>query len=79
MSCPTLGQIKPKALHATPVLADVVHARRLRVLGGGEQHALVARGFFLFADAAGLGLVGGVDGVAGGFVGGGEVVDLEGV
>lgn len=71
-------QIKPKSLHTALVLADQVPARGLRVFGSGEQHALVARGFFLFADAAGLGFVGGVD-CAGRFIGGGEVVDLEGV
>lgn len=73
-----LRQIKPETLHTTPVLADQVPTRGLGVLGGGEQHALVARGFFLFADAAGLGLCC-VGGGVGGLVGGGEVVDLEGV
>ena len=78
ISLQSLRQIKPETLHTTPVLADQVAARGLGVFGGGEQHALVARGFFLFADAAGLGLRG-VGGGVGGFVGGGEVVDLEGV
>ena len=78
ISLQSLRQIKPETLHTTPVLADQVAARGLGVFGGGEQHALVARGLFLFADAAGLGLRC-VGGGVGGFVGGGEVVDLEGV
>ena len=56
ISLQSLRQIKPETLHTTPVLADQVAARGLGVFGGGEQHALVARGLFLFADAAGLGL-----------------------
>lgn len=77
ISHPNLSQIKPKPLHTTPVLAHQVHARCLRILGRREQHALVASGFFVFADAAGLDF--GRAFGAGGFVGGGEVVDLGGV
>jgi hypothetical protein len=50
----------------------------LGIFSSGEQHALVARGFFFFAHAAGLGFCGrGVDGVAGGFVGGGGYVGFS--
>jgi hypothetical protein len=52
---PPLRQIKPKPFHTTPVLADQVHACFLRIFRRGEQHALVAGGFFVFAHAAGLG------------------------
>lgn len=40
--------------HTTPVLGDKVAARGLRVGCSGEEHALVAGGLFVFADAAGL-------------------------
>jgi len=78
---PSLRQIKPKSPHTVSILAHQIPTRGLRIFGGGEQHALVARGFLFFAHAAGLRFCGrAVDGVAGGFVGGGEVVDLlEGV
>jgi hypothetical protein len=52
---PRLSQIKPKPLHTTPVLPHEIHARGLRVFRCGKEHALVASGFLLFADAAGLG------------------------
>ena len=48
------SQIKPKPLHTSPVLGNHIRARGLRVLGRGEQHALVAGGFLFFAHAAGL-------------------------
>lgn len=43
-----------KAEHAALVLVDEGHAVLRRVLGVGEEHALVALGLFFLADAAGL-------------------------
>jgi hypothetical protein len=54
ISSSSSSQIKPKPLHTSPVLGHHVRARGLRVLGRGEQHALVAGGFLFFAHAAGL-------------------------
>lgn len=51
----TLGDLKPKPPHTTPILLHHALAFLLRILRCGEQHALISRGLFVFADAAGLG------------------------
>jgi len=50
----TLREVEPITRHTTPVLPHQIPTRLLRVGGGGEEHALVARGFLVFADATGL-------------------------
>ena len=49
--------LEPVAGHALLVLGDEVGAFLLGVVGGGEEHALVALCLFICAHAAGLGLL----------------------
>ncbi len=51
---PHSRNLKPEPLHATPIPLHRALARLLRVRALAEEHAFVALGFFVFADAAGL-------------------------
>jgi hypothetical protein len=49
-----LWKIKPIALHATSIFGDEILTFLLRIVGVGEEHALIASCFFIFTDAAWL-------------------------
>lgn len=53
--------IEPKPFHTTPIPLHRTLTRFLRVVATAEEHAFVAGGFFVFADAAGLFVTHGFD------------------